>query len=536
MNIYFICIVLSEIIVLPCASAQAPDLELRIAELERLAQAQAAQIEKLKKNQDTSRKLDSSNPSAFTLPDQSTLTAEDIVGALDHIWLLNCGALVMFMQAGFAMLEAGACRAKNVQNILLKNVMDVCVGTIGWYVMGWAIAFGGPYDGDGNLKNQVIGGGDGYFASGFSTADDSGNQDGGVPPGTLQSTQLNWFFQWTFCSAAATIVSGGVAERIMFPGYIGFSFLMCFFIYPVVVSWTWGGGWLGSVNEAGFIDFAGSGIVHLCGGVGALMGAIIVGPRDGRWDPAKEAEFDPHSLPLIVIGTFVLWFGWYGFNCGSTLSLHLKITGAQAALVAMNTTVSAACGGLSVLIIRALKWKRSTGKVKYDLGGMCNGILVGLVSVTAGCSTVESGSAFAIGVVGSFLYEFFSDLLRKLRIDDPLDAFPVHGVSGAWGVLAAALFDFGKGFDYANGSSGFSCLADDDGNCISGIWTQLLLSNVLEIVAISSWVIFWSAFVLIPMRMMGCLTASQELQLIGMDALKHSPTKAYCMDNTALDV
>merc|ERR1712176_315757 len=220
---------------------------------------------------------------------------------------------------------------------------DVCVGTIGWFILGWAIAFG-----DGHLKNYVNGGGDGFAGSGFSLADDLGNQDGGVPPGTIQSKQLKWVFQWTFCSAAATIVSGGVAERIMFPGYIAFSFLMCFFIYPTVVAWTWGYGWMYTVNDVGFSDFAGGGIVHLTGGVGALMGACVVGPRDGRWDPIREHEFDPHSLPLVVIGTFILWFGWYGFNCGSTLSMHEKLTAAQAAHVAMNTTVSAAVGGLSV--------------------------------------------------------------------------------------------------------------------------------------------------------------------------------------------
>merc|ERR1712232_24122 len=246
--------------------------------------------------------------------------------------------------------------------------------------------------------------------------------------------------------------------------------------------------------------------------MGALVGAIIVGPRAGRWDAKKADEFDPHSLPLVVFGTFILWFGWYGFNCGSTLSMHSKTVGAQAALVAMNTTVAAASGGLSVLVIRAAMWKRSSGKIKYDLGGLCNGILVGLVSVTAGCSTVETGSAMAIGITGAFLYQGASSLLQKNQIDDPLDAFPVHGVSGAWGVLAAAIFDFGKGMDYANGWSGWNCHADADGNCLTAAWSQLFAANILEIVGITIWVVFWSSVVLIPMRMAGILTAQPKLQ------------------------
>merc|ERR1712048_993822 len=170
------------------------------------------------------------------------------------------------------------------------------------------------------------------------------------------------------------------------------------------------------------MDFAGSGVVHMTGGVGALMGATIVGPRDGRWDPTRASEFDPHSLPLIVIGTFILWFGWYGFNCGSTLSMHTKATGAQAAHVAMNTTIAAAVGGLAVLVIRAVMWKKTTGKIKYDLGGMCNGILAGLVAITAGCATVETGSALVIGIIGAFCYSGVSSLMQKVGIDDPLDA------------------------------------------------------------------------------------------------------------------
>jgi Amt family ammonium transporter len=448
---------------------------------------------------------------------------------MDHMWLILCGALVMFMQAGFAMLEAGTCRAKNVQNILLKNVMDVCMGTIGWWTFGWMFAYGGPLNDDGKLDNGFIGT-TGFGGIGFGSVDSDGNQDGGVTAGSVATTsQLNWFFQWAFCGAAATIVSGGVAERIMFGPYLLFSLVMTAFIYPIVVAWTWGYGWLAAVNDVGFMDFAGSGIVHMTGGVGALVAAAVLGPRDGRFDPARASEFDPHNLPLCVLGTFILWFGWYGFNCGSTLSMHSASTGAQAAQVAMNTTIAAATGGLVVLAIRLGMTFKMLGSPKYDLNGMCCGILAGLVSITAPCGTVECGSAFVIGIIGAFVFQGAASLLKFIGIDDPLDAFAVHGACGAWGVLAAALFDWGKGFDYAHGWSGYSCVSDDDG-CISGGWGQLFVANLLEIIAIAAWVAVWTAAILVPMRVAGILRAPVDLQGLGMDTMKHSPRKAYNME------
>eukprot|EP00425_Heterocapsa_triquetra_P001072 CAMPEP_0195053704 /NCGR_PEP_ID=MMETSP0448-20130528/2744_1 /TAXON_ID=66468 /ORGANISM="Heterocapsa triquestra, Strain CCMP 448" /LENGTH=458 /DNA_ID=CAMNT_0040083035 /DNA_START=68 /DNA_END=1441 /DNA_ORIENTATION=+ len=372
--------------------------------------------------------------------------------AATSCWLIICGALVMFMQAGFAMVESGCCRAKNVQNILMKNLCDVCVGTICWYAFGWTVAYGGPLDEDSGTRfisngNNFMGT-EQYFGHEFSEIDENGNFT------ELPFTALGWFFQWAFCSAAATIVSGGVAERANFPGYLIYSIFMTTFIYPVIVAWTWGYGWLSAgednINDAGFMDFAGSGVVHMTGGVGALVGAICVGPRAGRFESPED--FQPHSLPLIVLGTFILWFGWYGFNCGSTLGMSDAATGAMAAQVAMNTTLSASMGGITVLILRLCLLK------KYDIGGMCNGILAGLVSITAGCGNVESGSALIIGLLGGFVYQGTSSLLQKLKVDDPIDAFAVHGASGAWGVMAAVFFDWGTGMDYFNGWSGFSCM------------------------------------------------------------------------------
>jgi len=439
---------------------------------------------------------------------------EHIALALDHMWLIICGALVMFMQAGFAMVESGCCRAKNVQNILLKNLTDVCVGTLGWWAAGWGFAYGGPYDEDGNLASGFIGGAQ-FFGSGFIEY---------LPDGQFQGTDImmNWFFQWAFCSAAATIVSGGVAERVNFPGYCVFTLAMTCFVYPLVVAWTWGYGFLGANN---YMDFAGSSIVHMVGGVGALVGAAVAGPRTGRW--ANPDSFQAHSLPLVVLGTFILWFGWYGFNCGSTLALPDQATGQLAAFVAMNTTIAAATGGLTVFLLRFARLR------KYDIGGFCNGILAGLVSITAPCGNVECGSAFAIAIIGGFVYEGASSLLRKLKIDDPIDAFAVHGACGAWGTLAAVLFDMGavrSGFDQYNAWSGFSCNLDDDGKCAKGAWGDGFAINAAGVVTIAAWTAFWSALIFAPLRVSGQLRASDELQDAGFDSQKHSPPKAYAVE------
>jgi len=229
-------------------------------------------------------------------------------------------------------------------------------------------------------------------------------------------------------------------------------------------------------------------------------------------------------LPLVVLGTFLLWFGWYGFNCGSTLGLHTAAQGMLAAQVAMNTTISAAAGGITVFLLRYAMIRR------YDLGALCNGILAGLVSITAGCGNVESGSAFFIGIVGGCLYLSASTGLKTLRIDDPLDAFPVHGVCGAWGVLAAALFDWGKGFDHVHAWSGFDCMRDDSGDCLKGAGGQLLAANIVEILAIVAWVVTCSTILFVSLRLLGFLRASDEAQDGGMDATKHSPDQAYSVD------
>jgi Amt family ammonium transporter len=439
--------------------------------------------------------------------------------AIDHMWLILCGALVMLMQAGFAMVEAGACRVKNVQNILMKNVVDVCFGTISWWALGWMFAYG--FDAD--QPKEVFIGFRQYFGHEFGESDAEGNQK-------PTAMYRDWFFQWTFCSAAATIVSGGVAERVQFPGYLVYTIAMTSFIYPVVVAWMWStNGWLTQpgkdvehhLNQVGFTDFAGSGIVHLTGGMGALIGAICVGPRKGRFDGDGDESFAPHSLPLIVLGTFILWFGWYGFNCGSTLGMSSDDVAHQGAIVAMNTTLSASAGGIMVMLLRLIILR------KYDIGGMCNGILVGLVSITAGCGNMDCGWAAVSGLIGGIVYQGASSLLQMLKVDDPIDAFAVHGAGGMWGVLAAAIFDWGAGFNQFNGfAGGLGNIADWDGNT-KHLWKSGFAAAVVECLVIVAWVGTLSLLIFLPLRVLGLLRCADEVQDVGMDASKHSPSQAY---------
>jgi len=522
-------------------AAEAPDLRLRITELERLIsehqhnvaqhELQLSQLRHADGLAERRLAVDVSLPPSIFGASNSTRSyteSEEIASLMDQMWLILCGCLVMFMQAGFALVESGSCRSRNVQNILLKNLTDVCMGTLGWWCSGWALAYSGPMK-DGLLENGFAG-----YSSWFGAGFLEHRPGVGFEPTT---SMANWFFQWTFCSAAATIVSGGVAERVNFAGYCLFSLFMTMFVYPVIVAWTWGYGFLATVTRTGFMDFAGSGIVHMTGGVAALVGASVAGPRRGRWEEPEEA-FQPHSLPLIVLGTMVLWFGWYGFNCGSTLGMSQDCDdaavcgtrkasierGFMAAQVAMNTTIAAAVGGITVFLCRL-----GTSK-KYDIAGFCNGILAGLVSITAGCGNVECGSSFMIAVVGGIVYEVSSRLVKKMKVDDPIDAFAVHGAPGMWGTLAAAIFDWGRSMDQFHGWSGFSCVAGEDGECLQGAGADGIGANVLQIVLVSLWTIVWSLIIFLPLRFSGKLTVSDEIQLQGMDSAKHTPSGAYAMN------
>jgi len=324
------------------------------------------------------------------------------------LWMILCGAQVFFMQLGFANLEAGTVSRRNVQNIIFKNIMDACLGSIVWFCFGYALAWG-----EGSFLGTTS-----FFKVHYASS-------------------TEWFFQWAFCVTASTIVSGAVAERMKLEAYFIYTLVITAFIYPVVVHWVWSSeGWASAFNTGAdnpIIDFAGSGVVHMVGGWSGLMGAYFVGPRKGRFsDEDKSESFTTHSIPLQAFGTLVLWFGWYGFNCGSTLAVAGVME--TAALVAVTTTLAAAAGGLTTAFV---------GRIlngKWNIGLACNGILAGLVSITAPCPVVAPGCAICIGFIGGLLYYGFSSLMVRLKIDDPLDAAAVHGMCGFWGVISVAIF------------------------------------------------------------------------------------------------
>ena len=345
-------------------------------------------------------------------------SAADILKGLDTLWVLIAAFLVFFMQAGFGMVETGFIRAKNATNILTKNFLDFCMASLGYFLFGYAIMFG---------KGNGFIGHSGWFMRGAESGAD-------VPLFAF------WLFQAAFCGAAATIVAGGMAERMKFQSYLIYSFLISAFVYPIIGHWVWSGsGWLAGLKMN---DFAGSGVVHTTGGVAALIGTILLKPRLGKYRPDGSVKMIPgHNIPLASLGVFILWFGWFGFNPGSSLSVG---NGELISRVAINTNLAAAIGGITAMITIWIKSK------KPDLSMALNGALAGLVAVTAPCAYITPAAAMIIGGVGGILVVLVSVLLDKLRVDDPVGAFPVHGVNGIWGTLSVGLFGqkaLGANFD-----------------------------------------------------------------------------------------
>jgi Amt family ammonium transporter len=343
--------------------------------------------------------------------------------AIDTLWVLMAAFLVFFMNLGFAMVESGLCRAKNTVNILAKNFIVFAVSTVAYYGLGFGIMFG---NGNGLFGMQ------GLFA--VRGADNS--------PATVDAyigayRALSWtgvplwakfFFQLVFCGTAATIVSGAVAERIKFPSFIVFSFILCTLVYPVTGHWIWGGGWLASI---GMLDFAGSSVVHSVGGWAALAGVLVLGPRIGKYKPDGAAKpIYGHNMSLATLGVFVLWFGWFGFNPGSTMAVNAGAI----AHIAVTTNAAAAAATLSAA---AAAWLLLG---KPDLSMILNGCLAGLVAVTAGCAYVSVPSAFAIGGAAGIIVVLAVVLFDRLRLDDPVGALSVHLANGLFGTIAVGLF------------------------------------------------------------------------------------------------
>jgi ammonium transporter, Amt family len=332
----------------------------------------------------------------------------------NYLWTLVAAALVFFMQAGFAMVEAGFTRAKNAVNIMMKNLMDFSMGSIGFWAIGFGLMFG--------VSKTGWFGTSGFFLSDFTPDGD---------PWVLAF----WMFQVVFAATAATIVSGAMAERTKFVGYLCYSLVVSAFIYPIFGSWAWGSlfngsGWL---EGLGFIDFAGSTVVHSVGGWAALAGAIVLGPRLGKY--TKGGGVKPilgHNITLAALGVFILWLGWFGFNPGSTTTADKSI-----AMIFVNTNLAAAAGAIFAMFISWIKFG------KPEVGMSLNGALAGLVGITAGCANVSPGSAIIIGAVAGVVVVFSVLFFDKIKVDDPVGAISVHGVCGAWGTLAAGIFNIG---------------------------------------------------------------------------------------------
>ena len=356
------------------------------------------------------------------MEDIITTVSESSISGLDTVWVLLAAMLVFFMQPGFALVEAGFTRSKNTANILMKNFVDFMVGSF----LFWMIGFG------------LMHGANNGFIGGLHLFDWSFIGDSNVP------AECTLIFQTVFCATAATIVSGGMAERTKFSMYVLISIIISVLIYPIEGHWTWGGGWLA---ELGFHDFAGSTVVHSCGGVIALAGAIVLGPRIGKYSKTGESRAIPgHNLTFGALGVFILWFGWFGFNPGSQLAAEGAENAIAISHVMCTTNMAAATGGLAALFLTWLVF----GKPSLSL--VCNGILAGLVGITAGCDLVSIGGAAIIGAVCGVAMVGSVALIDKIcKIDDPVGAVSVHGVCGILGTLMTGMFAVDGGLFYGGG-------------------------------------------------------------------------------------
>lgn len=379
----------------------------------------------------TTYNVDGAEPSVEALCALHDIQAGANAG-LDVFFLLFAGAAVFLMQAGFAMLCAGSIRSKNVKNIMLKNLLDACGGALGFFFLGYGLAYGK----NGTADVRFIGNADFLLL-------DTDTGEG----------YIFFFFQFAFAATAATIVAGTVAERCKMSAYLCYSVFLTAFVYPVIVHAGWASdGFLSAFNtnklymDQGALDFAGSAIVHLTGGTTALIAAVILGPRRGRFydddgNPLDTpGEIRGHSAALQVLGTFLLWFGWYGFNPGSALKAAPDGYHDVMGLAAVTTTLAAASGAISALAIDTLYEFTQTGEVSYEITMAMNGSLGGLVAITAGCSVIQPWLSVIVGFIGGIIYFSFSKFLVYFRIDDAVDAIPVHFANGIWGVLAVGLF------------------------------------------------------------------------------------------------
>lgn len=447
---------------------------------------------------------------------------ESVTQSINTVYLLFSAYLVFIMQLGFAMLCAGSVRAKNAMNIMLTNVVDAVVGTISYYLFGFAFAFGTR--GTSSLNPFI---GTSLFAL------------NSVPDETTYDYAY-FLYQWAFAIAVAGITSGSIAERTQFSAYLIFSFLLTGFVYPVVAHWLWSSaGWLSASSDSSFllfgsgaIDFAGSGVVHLVGGVAGLWGAIIEGPRVGRFDVfGKPMPMRGHNATLVVLGTFLLWFGWFGFNPGSfTKILAPYVPDAHVyegnwtgvGRTAVTTAISGSTAGLVTLFGRRILVGH------WDAMDVCNGLLGGFVAITSGCAVVEPWAAIVCGFVSAWVLIGLNVLALRFKYDDPLEAAQLHGGCGAWGLIFTGLFAkeefvveaYGAAAADAGGEVGRSRRRRPFGLLMGGGW-GLIGAQVVEVAAIVGWVSVTMATVFYVLHKLRLLRISVDDELAGLDVSSH---------------
>lgn len=408
-----------------------------------------------------------------------TASLEALQVSIDSTFVFIASMFVFFMQAGFAFLEAGMLRQTGVVNSMMENFMDAAFGGLAFFATGFALALGTD-------NGSGLFGTTGFFLSGALSYD-----NGAAVYGDGMSVFILFFFQFAFAATAGTIATGAMAERTHFVGKIIYSIIVAGITYPIVIHWIWGGGWLA---QQGFLDFAGSAAVHLAGGMVALVGAVMLGPRTGRvWGAPPK----PHNLAYAALGTMILWLGWYGFNPGSALGMS---SNGFVGLVAANTTL-AACAGAMIAVLFA--YLRSG---KWDLAAALNGSLGGLVGITAGCAFVEPWAALVIGAISGVLVLLSADAFERLKIDDPAGAFHVHGTCGIFGALAIGIF--GQPELGANG-------------LLLGGGLSQLMTQALGVAAVVVWMGGTSAVMFTVCKALGVLRIPAKGEVIGIDAYEH---------------
>lgn len=397
---------------------------------------------------------------------------EELSISINNIWVLLAAFLVMFMQPGFAIVEAGFVRTKNTANILTKNLMDFSIGSVLFWVIGYTIMYGDSLGGFIGIPSFFI--------------NDNGIGD--------YANKADLMFQTVFAATAATIVSGAVAERTKFNAYLIFTVVITVFIYPVSGHWKWGGGWL---DELGFLDFAGSTIVHSVGGWVGLAGAIMLGPRAGKYIKGKVKALPGHNLTFAALGVFILWFGWFGFNAGSQLGAAGKENTLAISHIVLTTNLSAASGAIAALFTSWGRYKRP------GLSLALNGALAGLVAITAGCDVVSPGGAMIIGTAAGIILVFSVELFDQvLKIDDPVGAISVHGVNGAFGTIAVGLFATEGGLFYGGG-------------------TDLLIAQIIGVLAIFAWAFGLGMILFKIIKKTLGLRVSRRIEEEGLDVYEH---------------